>query len=133
MKSPKPNLQDQIAILNRRIAEFERRDTEQSILLKGAIQKGGELLGRVAELEADQKNAWEHYAACARTPLMRDVMAERDRLMLEQATSDSNDGLGDDPIYELVQKVVDIYKKNSNPESPTDLTAGHYDVKIKDA
>lgn len=50
MKSPKPNLQDQIAVLNRRIAEFERRDQEQQILLKGAVQKGGELLGQVKEL-----------------------------------------------------------------------------------
>lgn len=46
----KLNLQDQIAVLNRRLKDYERRDQEQQILLKGAIQKGGELLGQVKEL-----------------------------------------------------------------------------------
>lgn len=34
---------------------------------------------RVAELEADRAKAWTHYADCANTPLMSDVIAERDR------------------------------------------------------
>lgn len=44
---------------------------------------------RVAELEADQKQAWRFYAECANTPLMSDVMAERDSLRARLAKADA--------------------------------------------
>lgn len=44
------------------------------------LDRESALRARVAELEADRARAWTHYAECAGTPLMADVMGERDRL-----------------------------------------------------
>jgi hypothetical protein len=39
-----------------------------------------EVVDAVKAMAADRDQAWKHYADCANTPLMSDVMAERDRL-----------------------------------------------------
>lgn len=52
----------------------------KQIIIDNLRDENATLSAKIAELEADRDRAWTHYAECAGTPLMADVMGERDTL-----------------------------------------------------